>query len=109
LLHEEALRTIAGFALKNANHTEATDLLHERFGQKHKIVQSYSQALLELPSPRNTLTSLQHFHFAKGLESFGHAQNTYGSLLIPIVLNKLPSEFWENLAREHGSTNCLFR
>jgi hypothetical protein len=70
------------------------------------------QALLELPSSRNTLTSLRHFHdqvetFVRGLESFGQAQDTYGSLLIPIVLNKMPSEFRKNLAREHGSTNCL--
>jgi hypothetical protein len=98
LLHEEASRTIAGFALTNANYTKAIDLLHERFGQKHKIVQSYLQALLELPSPRNTLKSLRHFHeqvetFVKGLKSFGQAQDTYGSLLVPVVLNKLPSEF----------------
>jgi hypothetical protein len=53
--------TIAGFALTNANYTKAVELLHERFGQKHKIIQSYLQALLEMPSSRNTLKSLQHF------------------------------------------------
>jgi hypothetical protein len=112
LLQEEASRTIAGFALTNANYSKAIDLLHERFGQNHKIVHSYLQALLELPSPRNTLTSLRHFHdqvetFVRGLESFGQTQDTYGSLLVPIILNKLPSEIRKHLAREHGSTDWL--
>ncbi|XP_061169364.1 cilia- and flagella-associated protein 58-like [Saccostrea echinata] len=72
------------------------------------------QALLDLPVPKNNLTSLRHFHdqvetYVRGLESFGQAQDTYGSLLVPIILNKLPSELRKNLAREreHGSTDWL--
>ncbi|XP_061168132.1 uncharacterized protein LOC133177057 [Saccostrea echinata] len=112
LVEGEASNTIAGFALTHSNYNRAIELLHERFGQKHKIIQSYMQALLELPAPKNNLTSLRHFHdqvetYVRGLESYGQAQETYGSLLVPVILNKLPSELRKNLAREHGSTNWL--
>ena len=32
-------------------------------------------------------------------------QDTYGSLLVPIVLDKLPGEIRKNLAHEHGDSN----
>lgn len=112
LVEGEASNTIAGFALTHANYTRAIELLHERFGQKHKIVQSYMQALLDLPAPKNNLTSLRHFYdqvetYVRGLESFGQAQDTYESLLVPIIIKKLPSEMRRNLAREHGSNNWI--
>ncbi|XP_062621678.1 uncharacterized protein LOC134283249 [Saccostrea cucullata] len=112
LVAEEASNTISGFALTHANYNRAIELLHERFGQKHKITQSYMQALLDLPAPKNNLTSLRHFHdqvetYIRGLESYGQAQDTYGSLLVPVILNKLPTEIRKNLAREHGSTDWL--
>ncbi|XP_062606698.1 uncharacterized protein LOC134268455 [Saccostrea cucullata] len=112
LVAEEASNTISGFALTHANYNRTIELLHERFGQKHKITQSYMQALLDLPTPKNNLTSLRHFHdqvetYVRGLESYGQAQDTYGSLLVPVILNKLPTEIRKNLAREHGSTDWL--
>ncbi|XP_062586234.1 protein hook homolog [Saccostrea cucullata] len=112
LLAEEASNTISGFALTHANYNRAIELLHERFVQKHKITQSYMQALLDLPAPKNNPTSLRHFHdqvetYVRGLESYGQAQDTYGSLLVPVILNKLPCELRKNLAREHGSTDWL--
>ena len=61
-LQNGALRTIAGFALTNANYADAIILLKERFGQTHKITQAYIQALLEIPSPRNHLVSLRQFY-----------------------------------------------
>ncbi|XP_062574758.1 uncharacterized protein LOC134236601 [Saccostrea cucullata] len=114
LVAEEASNTISGFALTHANYNRAIELLHERFGQKHKITQSYMQALLDLPPPKNNLTSLRHFYdqvetYVRGLESYGQAQDTYGSLLVHVILNKLPTEIRKNLAREHGSTDWLLR
>ncbi|XP_062607336.1 uncharacterized protein LOC134269136 [Saccostrea cucullata] len=112
LVADEASNTISGFALTHANYNRAIELLHERFGQKHKITQSYMQALLDLPTPKNNLTSLRHFHdqvetYVRGLESYGQAQDTYGSLLVPVILNKLPTEIRNNSARENGSTDWL--
>ncbi|XP_071135358.1 uncharacterized protein [Mytilus edulis] len=113
-LQNEALRTIAGFALTNANYADAIILLKERFGQTHKITQAYMQALLEITPPRNNLVSLRHFYdqmetYVRGLESLGQSQDSYGTLLVPIILNKLPGEIKKNLAREHGTENWLLR
>ncbi|XP_063436701.1 uncharacterized protein LOC134718141 [Mytilus trossulus] len=106
----EASYTIAGFALTHTNYNKAIELIHERFGQKHKIIQSYMQALLDIPAQKNTLTHLRSYYdrtetYIRGLESLGQAQDSYGSLLVPVILNKMPSEIRKNLTREHGSTD----
>ena len=100
--------TIEGLPLTNTNYMEAIKLLQERFAQPHKISNAYMQALLELPAPVNTLASLRAYYdkqeaYIRGLESLGRAGDSYGALLIPIILNKLPAEITNNLAREHGS------
>ncbi|XP_053402668.1 uncharacterized protein LOC128557990 [Mercenaria mercenaria] len=109
-LEHTAARVIDGFAMTNANYTRAIDLLKERFGQQHKITHATMQTLLQLPAPSNTLYSLRHFHdkmetYIRGLESLGLFQETYGSLLVPIIIDKLPDEMRKHIAREHGDNN----
>ena len=45
-LNYEALQTVSGFAITNINYGKAVALLHERFGQKHRIVQTYMHCKL---------------------------------------------------------------
>ena len=40
----------------------------------------------------------------RGLEALAKKQDTYGNLLILIILNKLPSTIKQNLIPENGST-----
>ena len=40
----------------------------------------------------------------RDLESLGQSQDTYGSLLIPIIFGQLPAEMRKRLTREHGIT-----
>ncbi|XP_076081076.1 uncharacterized protein LOC143051991 [Mytilus galloprovincialis] len=96
--------------MTNTNYDKAISLLQERYGQTHKIVQTYMQALLNLQAPINTITSLRNYYdktetYVRGLESLGQTDDTYGSLLVPVILNKLPAEIRQHLAREHRSTN----
>ena len=43
----------------------------------------------------------------RGLKSLGQCSDTYGDLLVPIILEKLPGEVRRNLAREHnGDAHC---
>ncbi|XP_060570545.1 uncharacterized protein LOC132728870 [Ruditapes philippinarum] len=105
-----AARCIDGFPLTNANYLKAVSLLRERFGQPQKIIHRYMQSLLELPRPSNNVVSLQCFYdkmetFIRGLESLWQSQESYGSLLIPIILEKLPGIMKQNMAREHRSVN----
>ena len=108
LLEGEAARCIHGFALTNANYIQAIDVLQNRFGKKTKVTQTYMNALLRLPKPTNTVNSLREYYdsletYIRGLESLGHTQDTYGSLLVPAILNNLPSDMRKTLARENIS------
>ena len=108
----EAARTIDGFALTNINYARAIDLLKERYGQRHKIVHATMQTLIQLPAPSNTLHSLRKFYDdmetkIRALESLGKPQEAYGDVLLPIVLNKLPGDIREHLARQHGDDDWL--
>ena len=81
-------------------------MLRERYGQDHKLVQAHMQALLDLPSPNNSLTNLQHFHDSieshiRSLSSLGKSNDSYGALLVPIILGKLPTDTKQNIARDH--------
>jgi hypothetical protein len=65
------------------------------------------QALLNLPAPVNTVQSCRNFYdksetLIRGLESLGQSQESYGALLVPVMMNKLPSKIKENITCEHG-------
>ena len=109
-LENEAARTIEGFALTNANYSRAVELLKERYGQGHKSIHALMQALLQLPAPVYSVHSLRQFYdnmesYIHSLESMGQFQEAYGCLLVPVVLDKLPSEIRKHLAREHSDSN----
>ena len=67
------------------------------------------QALLEMPNPTNSVASLSIFHdsienHTRELPSLGKSESTYGDLLVPIILAKLPQDIRQSLARENTST-----
>ena len=95
-LSGDAASAIAGFPLTNNNYKQAVDLLKTRFGEPQKIINNNMQALLNLPNPSNDLTNLQQFYdsmetHVRGLASLGKSQESYGDLLIPTILGKLPN------------------
>ena len=106
-LRDDAERCISGLSLTHANYDQAIFLLRDRFGQHSKIIDAHMQKLIDLPSPTLSLSSLRIFYdkietSIRGLESLGQRQDTYGSLLTPIIFRKLPSELRKTLTREHG-------
>ena len=107
LLQGSAEKCVDGFPLTNANYTKAIELLHERYGQPHKITASYMQALLDLAPTTSHLTDLRDFSdkvevYVRGLDALGKQEETYSTLLIPITMGKLPSDVLRNMTREHG-------
>ena len=67
------------------------------------------QALTNLPPPRNTVTELRAFYDSieghiRSLLSLGTTTESYGAMLIPITLDKLPTEVRCNLAREQSNS-----
>ena len=107
-LNGEAKRVVAGFPLTGDNYVHSVHLLKERFGQPQKLVNAHTQALLDLQAPTNELSSLQFFHDSmethiRGLLALGETTESYGTLLVPIILAKLPAETRRNIARGHTS------
>ena len=65
------------------------------------------QALIDSPSLNNTLSSQCEFYdttegHIRSLVTLGKQKDSYGSLLVPILLGKLPSKTEQNLVRPHG-------
>ncbi|XP_060598916.1 uncharacterized protein LOC132752597 [Ruditapes philippinarum] len=113
-LKNEALQTIAGFALTNVNYEQAISLLHERYGQKDRIIQTYMKALLEVPAPRYTIQSVRKFYnttetYIRALASLNQNETTYGSLLTPVILQKLQPDVRTNITRAHGIQSWTLR
>ena len=107
-LDGEASRTVNGLTLTDANYEQSVSLLKSRFGKKQRIINAHMQALLELPTPSNSATSLRQLYdtiesHIRGLQLLGKTKETFGDFLIPIVFGKLPSVVRRNLTRDHTS------
>ena len=43
-------------------------------------------------------------HYIRGLKALGTTEESYGTMLVPIILTRLLIDICRNLAREHGSS-----
>ena len=98
-LKEEDQATISGLTLSSENYNEATDVLKDRFGNEQVIISAHIESLLKIDKTRS-VTNI------KGLRMlYTHVENCirklkalkldtagYGSLLIPILKDRLPDE-----------------
>jgi len=71
------------------------------------------QVLLEVASSSNALNGLRMLHdtiisHSHGLSSLRKTEDTYGDLLVPIILRKLPTETKQNLARDTATQEWTF-
>jgi len=106
-LQGEASRIIAEFQLTDTSYADSVKLLKDRFGQSYKQIDAHMQVLIDLPGPTNSLPSIRGFYDATeshicSLSALGKTEDSYGSLLVPIILGKLPGKIKQNLARSHG-------
>ena len=106
-LQGDAAQAIAGLLLTEVNYSQSVTLLKQRFSQPEKLISAHTRALIELPGPTNELSSLQLFHdttenHIRGLASLGVSKESYSTILVPIILGKLPVPIRRNLARDHN-------
>ena len=98
LLEGEAKRSIQGLTLSESNYDSAVETLHERFGKPQQIISAHMDEIVKLPPSTSGRPSLLRFVYDKlsvhvrGLKSLGVSAEQYGSLLIPIVMSKLPDD-----------------
>ena len=67
-------------------------------------------SLIEMPKPAHSIQSLRSYYdsmetYIRGLESLDHTQESYGALLVPVILNKLPKAIRKSLARQNITEN----
>ena len=98
--------------MTNSKYSSAISLLRKRFGEQHKSVQAHMHAMMNLPAPSNNYPSLRSFYdqqesSSRSLEPLGLTQGKYGTLIVPIVIGKLPKEIRKHLARENGSDKLV--
>jgi len=87
-------------------------LPQQRYGRKQKVTAAYISNLLQLPLPAATIRHLRYFYDRleikiRRLEALGGAHDLYGIMLLPIILERLPSETRRNLARENKSGSWI--
>ena len=99
LLTGTALECISGLTLSDANYQEAVAILEKWFGNHQRIIDRHMDQLLNVTAVKsaNDLSALRRLFdqvetHVRGLKSLGVAADTYGSLLLSVLFNKLPGE-----------------
>ena len=99
LSERSAREAVSGLALTAANYHKAIDTLKKRFGCKQQIVNKHMDALLQVEaivSSQNTRALRRLFDdiscHVRSLKSLGIESDSYGNLLCPVLLNKIPAD-----------------
>ena len=110
-LDRTARDAISGLTLTETNYQEAVEILQKRFGCKQQIISKHMDILLNLdPVVSGSVKALRHLYDhvesnIRGLRSLGTDSDTYGSLLSPVLLSKLPSDVRLVVSREKPEGN----
>ena len=107
LLDGVAAFAVEGFSLTKENYDAAIKLLTERFANTQIIVSSHMDALLKLNAitDAGNLFKIRCLHdkietHVRSLQNLGISSESYGSLLIPVIVNKLPEELQLVISRK---------
>ena len=104
MLTGEALASINGLTVTDDSYPVAKEILTKRYGRKERIIFSHIQTLLSLQvdcRKSNGLWSLYDSlqSHVRCLESLGVSGDTYGVILNPLILSRLPQEIRMEWAR----------
>lgn len=112
LLDGPAAAAIAGFTLTAENYDTAVSLLKERFADNQVIVSRHMDALLSLERVTNVdeikkvrkLYDTIETHL-RSLQNLGVSSGSYGNLLVPIIMSRIPEELTLLLSRKIDKSN----
>ena len=101
-----AYETISGLAFTNQNYLEAFELLKQRYGNPQLLINTYMEQFVKLDKieKSNDVSKLRTFFIKieitiRNLKSLGIETSSYGSLLIPVLTSKLPTDLRTLFAR----------
>ena len=106
-------KTIASLTLSNENYDKAMKQLKSRYGKPHKVIEAYMDAFLDMPNPSADTEGLRHFYdllegHISSLETMKVTPDSYGTLLIAVIMRKLPAIIRKTTQREHGDKAWTF-
>ena len=97
LVEGPATAAIRGLPLTSENYNSARKILEERHGNKQLIISSHMDNLLKLLVVRsvNDVKGIRQLYDRteiniRGLQGLGEEAQQYGSLLVPVLLSKVP-------------------
>ena len=97
LLDGSATCSVERLSVTDDNYHNAVELLHNRFVRTQQVIMAHMDELLKIadyttnkPSSLRFVVDEINIHI-RGLSSLGVTSEQYGSLLIPIIMSKLPS------------------
>ena len=105
-LEEPAKSVIAGMSITDADYETAIKLLKKRFGKTEVIQRAHINQLINLTPVYNeknisrlrTLHDQIEAHF-RGLEAQGVEMSTYSSIVVPVLMEKIPEVVRFNMIR----------
>ena len=108
-LDEPARRVISGLSLTDAEYDSAVEILKKRFAKPSLIKRAHINDLMNLNPVFNdrNIGRLRHLlddietHF-RGLEALGVDKETYSSIVVPVLMDKLPENIRINMIRFGG-------
>ena len=98
--------------MSESNYDSAAEILHESFGKPQQIISAHMDEIVKLlPSTSDRPSSLRFVYdklsvYVRGLKSLGVSAEQYGSLLIAIVMSKLPDDLRLQIARNTKEEIC---
>ena len=102
-----AYQAIAGLELSDSNYEVAIDILKGRFGQRQVILNSHIDVLMKISALHKIadVSEVRRFYdtveiHCRVLQSLGVDPKTYGTVLVNLLLQKLPEEIQLIISRK---------
>ena len=112
-LCDSAESCISGLSLSSANYFEAIELLKQRYGNPQMLINAYMKRFVELPviKNKNGVFGLRKLYdqvesSIRNLKSLQMDNSGYGTLLVPLLTEKLPFNLRQSIAKKFENDNC---
>ena len=109
-MNESASSCISGLTLATGNYDEAVKILEERFGKTQILISAFMQQFVSLPKIKsaNDICGLRELfdkveNSVRNLKTLSVEPDSYGSLLVPLINEKLPNDLKLLIARQFDS------
>ena len=111
LITSNAARAISGLPMTSQNYEKAIEMPKERFGGKQVLINAHMESLSKISAPSTEVQQLRKFHDScesniRALETLGVQTDSYGSLVIQILLKKLPEQLRCTILRTNALADC---